>query len=66
MFAQQACSHCGGLHSRVCPRVKRISYHESGKVAEVEFWPHGRWPEDQVIWLEDVHEAAGGAEEVSG
>jgi type II secretory pathway pseudopilin PulG len=62
VFAQQACSHCGGLHSKVCPRIRRISYHETGKVAEVVFWRAGQWPTDEVIWLEDVHEAAASLE----
>ena len=62
VFAQQACSHCGGLHSKVCPRIRRISYHETGKVSEVVFWRAGQWPVDEVVWLEDVHEAAASLE----
>lgn len=64
VWDQQKCQHCGGLHNRSCPRVRRIAYTDSGKPSEVEFWPEGRWPADEVIWLEDVIEAA--AEEVSG
>lgn len=59
VFAAQSCQHCGGLHSRACPRVRRISYQDGGKPAEVEFWPHGAWPAHQVIFLEDVIDAAG-------
>lgn len=56
----QACQHCGGLHSRACPRVRRIAYGGDGTPVEVEFWPEGRWPVGQVLWLEDVMDAAGG------
>lgn len=58
VWAEQKCQHCGGLHSRACPRVRRIAYGDGGKPAEVEFWPNGRWPDNDVIWLEDVIDAA--------
>lgn len=64
VFAEQKCQHCGGLHSRACPRVRRIAYGDGGKPAEVQFWEDGRWPHEDVIWLEDVIEAAAEAEEV--
>ena len=50
----KACPHCGGLHLRACPRVRRLVFRKSDEVAEVEFWAHGLWPEDEVIWPEDV------------
>lgn len=52
----KSCNQCGGLHTRACPRVRRIAYTPSGGVAEVEFWPHGQWPTDDVIWPEDIEE----------
>ena len=59
-FEQQKCQHCQGLHTMACPRVAEIEYHPSGGgVARVVYWPWGSWPEDQVLWLEDVQEAAG-------
>lgn len=58
-FEQQKCQHCLGLHTRACPRVAEIEYHEGGSVKRVVYWPHGAWPEELVLWLEDVQEAAG-------
>jgi len=47
-----ACAHCGGRHARACPRVRRMAWHPNGELAEVEFWPDGRWSESHVIWPE--------------
>jgi len=34
-----ACGHCGNYHSgRTCPRVKRITYHQNGTIASVEYF----------------------------
>lgn len=35
----EPCGHCGGHHlgAGVCPRVKRISYFEDGRIKEVEY-----------------------------
>lgn len=63
VFDQQKCQHCGGIHARACPRVRRLAFGGEGKPTEVEFWPEGRWPADQVLWLEDVIEAAGVSDE---
>lgn len=46
----EVCAHCRGVHTRACPRVKRMTYHEGGQLAEVEFWPDGKWPTDYVIF----------------
>jgi DNA-binding transcriptional regulator YiaG len=48
--ANEACAHCRGIHVRACPRVKRMRYHENSTLAEVEFWPDGKWPTDNVIF----------------
>jgi DNA-binding transcriptional regulator YiaG len=50
--APGVCQHCGGVHSRACPRVKSLSYHENGKLAHAEYWPHADWPKDDVIFAD--------------
>lgn len=49
--AGDACPHCGGIHLRACPRVKRMAFRGS-EIAEVEFWTPGTWPDDDVLWPE--------------
>jgi hypothetical protein len=57
LFDREKCAHCGGLHLRTCPRVKRLLFAERGQhVVEVEFWPSGQWPEQDIIWPEQVFE----------
>lgn len=51
-----ACRHCGGLHPRSCPRVKRMAFHSNGAMAEVEFWPDGQWSDDNILWPEELPE----------
>jgi transcriptional regulator with XRE-family HTH domain len=46
----EVCAHCRGVHVRACPRVKRMSYHDNQTLAEVEFWPDGKWPTENVIF----------------
>jgi hypothetical protein len=51
----KACDHCGGYHTRSCPRVKRLVFFppqvSGGPILqEVEFWPHGEWPHEEVIF----------------
>ena len=58
LFDQRKCQHCQGLHSRKCPAIAEIEYHSDGTVKRVAYFPHGAWPADQVLWLEDVQEAA--------
>jgi len=52
----KACVQCGGFHLRACPRVKRLVMRNAEEIAEVEFWPDGQWPKDNVIFPEDVFE----------
>jgi transcriptional regulator with XRE-family HTH domain len=52
--AGQGCAHCGGYHVHACPRVKRFAFHTNEAIAEVEFWPDGKWPTGSIIWPEDV------------
>jgi hypothetical protein len=63
--AKAQCIHCGGLHLRACPRVKRIVMRNSEEISEVEFWPS--WPTEHIIFPEDVYEeAADGTEDAPG
>lgn len=50
----QACTHCGGRHLRACPRVRSMSFHPSGALAGVTFWPDGKWSEDHVLMPEET------------
>lgn len=49
-----ACTHCGGRHDRACPRVRRLKFHPNGSLAEVEFWPDGKWPTVGIIWPHEI------------
>ena len=51
------CTHCGGRHTRACPRVKRMQFHPNGALASVEFWAEGKWNDSEIIWQEDIAEA---------
>lgn len=53
---KQQCIHCGGLHLRACPRVKRLVWRNNEEIAEVEFWADGKWPQTGIIWPEDAYE----------
>jgi transcriptional regulator with XRE-family HTH domain len=46
----EICQHCKGVHTRACPRVKSVEYHEGGTLARVEYWPDGDWPTEHVIF----------------
>lgn len=52
----EACGHCGGIHARKCPRVRRLDFHPNAALASVRFWRDGKWSDDGVIWPEDVHQ----------
>ena len=47
-----ACAHCGGRHTRACPRVKKFRYHPGGGLAEVVFWR--KWSTDHVLFDDDL------------
>lgn len=54
-FERRQCRHCGGVHNRACPRVKRMRYTDGGSLAEVEYWPDAMWADSAasyVIWPE--------------
>jgi hypothetical protein len=66
-FERRQCRHCGGVHQRACPRVKRLRFdtERGGALVEVEFWPEGSWSGEHVIWPEmlgvlDDDKAGGG------
>ena len=52
--ADNACTDCGGIHKRACPRVRRKVFLGNGNLVEVEFWRHGHWDDSGVIWPEDA------------
>lgn len=59
LFAEQlgklgVCGHCGGVHVRACPRVKRIVFTTGGEIAEVEFWE--TWDDSEVIFPSDLED----------
>jgi hypothetical protein len=51
---KRACSHCGGSHVRACPRVRRLEFHENGRLRSVSFWPRGEWSDEGILWPEDI------------
>lgn len=60
---QSGCIHCAGIHDRVfglpahrqpCPRVKRAVWHGDDTLLEVEYWAHGSWPWEDVVFPSDV------------
>lgn len=46
----EVCKHCQGVHTRACPRVKSVEYHDGGTLKRVEYWPDGDWPTEHVIF----------------
>ena len=62
--AGEACEHCGGIHKRACPRVKRIEKLGNGNVTAVEYFR--KYDESGILWPEDAYDpddsegAAGG------
>lgn len=61
VFEVRKCVHCGGVHDRACPRVKRMVFAPSGSLLEVEFWH--QWDGSYTIYPEMlgvVEKEAGG------
>jgi hypothetical protein len=54
--AEKQCVHCGGLHLRACPRVRRIVWRNKEEPSEIEYWPAGKWPEGDIVFPEDVYD----------
>jgi hypothetical protein len=50
VFEERQCKHCGGIHDRACPRVRRMRFSPAGKILEVEFW--AKWDDANVIYPE--------------
>ena len=63
--AGTACEHCGGLHKRACPRVRRIERHPNGNVTAVEYWEADKWDQTGVIWPEDAYDPGEAQEEAA-
>lgn len=51
-YAESKCAHCGGIHLRACPRVRRMAF-KGGELIEVEFWPQDQWSDQEIIWPEE-------------
>lgn len=53
------CRHCGGIHERACPRVKRMVFGPNSIVpAEIEFFPDSEWSQADILWPEEIVAAA--------
>lgn len=61
---RSGCVHCTGVHFVVdglspwrqpCRRVKKVTW-SGDDVTEVEYWPDGRWNDDDVIFPDEVFE----------
>jgi hypothetical protein len=50
------CMHCGGVHLRACPRVRKITWHSDGTCLGAEYWPAGQWSDEGIVWPEDAYE----------
>jgi hypothetical protein len=54
--AGEACTDCGGIHKRACPRVKRQVWLRTGAGAgertEVEYWQE--YDQTGIIWPEEA------------
>jgi hypothetical protein len=55
--ADNACTDCGGIHKRACPRVKRKVFLGNGNLTEVEYFK--RFDATGVIWPEDAFDPDG-------
>ena len=56
--AGNACTDCGGIHQRACPRIKRRAFHPNGNVIEVEYWR--KYDPTGVIFPEDAFDPEDG------
>jgi hypothetical protein len=52
--AGNACEHCGGIHKRACPRVKRIEKLGNGNVTAVEYFR--KYDGTGIVWPEDAYD----------
>ena len=48
------CVHCGGVHERACPRVKRIDKLGNGNVTAVEYVR--TFDETGILWPEEAYD----------
>jgi hypothetical protein len=53
-YQSRRCDHCAGVHARACPRVRKLEFHENGRLKSVTFWARGQWSEDGILWPEDI------------
>jgi len=50
------CQHCGGVHLRACPRVRKITWHIDGTCTSAEYWPDREWSDANIVWPEDAYD----------
>lgn len=62
--AGDACEHCGGIHRRACPRVKRIERLGNGNVTAVEYFR--KYDDSGILWPEDVYDPDESTEDANG
>lgn len=53
----QLCLHCGGIHVRSCPRIKRQAF-SGGNLIEAEYWPDRDWPKTGIVWPDEIPDIA--------
>ncbi len=54
-YDSSRCMHCGGVHLRACPRVKRMVFSPNGvDLLEIEFWE--TYDDTNIIWPESIWE----------
>jgi hypothetical protein len=57
-----ACEHCGALHKRACPRVRRLVVARTGpgdgRWTEAEYWPE--YDQTGIVWPEDAYDPSDG------
>ena len=62
--ADGACSDCGGIHKRACPRVKRKVFHPNGNLIEVEY--RDKFDDSAIVWPEDAFDPDDSTEDANG
>jgi hypothetical protein len=59
------CEHCGGLHTRACPRIKgertvfshNVTTGQSQVIeSHIQYWPPGKWERYGITFPEDVYD----------
>lgn len=54
VFNQRKCIHCGGIHTKFCPRISQIEYHKTGQLKRVVYLQD--YDDSDILYLEDLME----------